>query len=420
MLCVVAYLPSLSLPLLEDDYANIWMAEHYGPVAAAPLMFHDEIARVRATVYWTLYLVWKLFGPAAWAYRASSLILHVLNTWLVYALGLAWARMRGGAFWGAAFFAVHEGHQEAIMWVSGNSEVLQFVFGGAMLLCWMKASQKPAQGWVWRIAGVVAFALALLSKESAFILLALLVLMDPPPGLSKAELRTYAVNLLPFAVLAGVAVLSVAITRSHSFRFSDGSFSLHAPVWLTLPRNFFRVLWIWGVISAAVLLIALLITRASAETLKSAGIALAWIAIGLFPYSFLTYSREIPSRQLYLASAGLAWLFGLAMEKTVKAAKGREWIVALVAAAVLVHNVGYIWVKKQRQFRERAQATEELIQVARQTPGTIWVQCFPQPDSIAEAAMYVALDRIPANLVFTAQDAARAKAAAVFCYRRLH
>ena len=108
------------------------------------------------------------------------------------------------------------------------------------------------------------------------------------------------------------------------------------------------------------------------------------------------------------------------MEKTVKAAKGREWIVALVAAAVLVHNVGYIWVKKQRQFRERAQATEELIQVARQTPGTIWVQCFPQPDSIAEAAMYVALDRIPANLVFTAQDAARAKAAAVFCYRRLH
>ncbi len=415
MLCLLAYVPSLFLPLLEDDYANIWMAEHYGPVAGAPLMFHDGIARVRATVYWTLYLVWKFFRFTPMAYRISSLALHVVNTWLLFGIGLAWVRMRGGAFWAAAFFAVHEGHQEAIMWLSGNSEVLQFAFGGAALLCWMKAASGSGQAWKWRSAGLAAFVLALLSKESAFILVPLFLLVEPPFGRSKADLRKYALHLLPYCLLAGVAVVSVAITRSHSFRFSDGSFSLHAPVWLTLPRNFGRVLWIWGVVSAA----GIFFTKTTAEVRKSAWIAMAWIAIGLFPYSFLTYSPQIPSRQLYLASAGLAFLFGLAAEQAIRAAKNREWMVAAVMLVVLAHNVGYIWIKKQRQFRERAEATEELIQVARQTEGTIWVQCFPQPDSIAEAAMYVALDRIPSRLVFSAEDAARTSPAAVFCFRRI-
>jgi hypothetical protein len=35
------------------------------------------------------------------------------------------------------------------------------------------------------------------------------------------------------------------------------------------------------------------------------------------------------------------------------------WLVAAVILAVVAHNVGYIWIKKQRQFRERAEPTEE-------------------------------------------------------------
>jgi hypothetical protein len=63
---------------------------------------------------------------------------------------------------------------------------------------------------------------------------------------------------------------------------------------------------------------------------------------------------------------------------------------------------------------------EELIQAARETDGPLWVQCFPRHPSIAEAAIFVALDRYPSNLLFTPEQAAQHKPAATFCYGRVN
>ncbi len=204
--------------------------------------------------------------------------------------------------------------------------------------------------WVLRVAGrLVLFVLALLSKESAFILVPLFALVALDLNF-KQDWRKYAAHLLPYCALALVAMVSVALTRSHSFRFSDGSFSLHAPVWLTLPRNFFRVLWIWGVFSGALIFL----TSAVVSLRRSAVFAFAWIAIALIPYSFLTYSPQIPSRQLYLASVGLSFLFGLGVACLRALLAGlsgrhhsRSGCTAALLVAVLAHNLGYIWIKKQ-------------------------------------------------------------------------
>ena len=109
-------------------------------------------------------------------------------------------------------------------------------------------------------------------------------------------------------------------------------------------------------------------------------LALAWIGIALVPYSFLTYSTQIPSRQVYLASAGLALLVGLALARY----QGHR-IAAVVFALMLLHNTVYLWTKKRAQFVERAAPTEQLIRFARRTPGAIWVQCFPLAAITAEA-----------------------------------
>jgi hypothetical protein len=413
-LCVLTYTPSLFLPLLEDDYHIIWTAQHYGSGDGLPAMFHDDVERLRATVYWTTYLIWKFFRFTPLAFRMSNVILHIADTWLLYAIGLAWLRMRSAAFWAAAFFAVYEGHQEAIMWFSGNNELLLFLFGGGSLLYWIKAASQPRHQWLLRGASLLLFTLALLSKESAYIFLPLFLLTTPE------NWRRNLAHLLPYGALAAVMIASVLMTRGHSFRFTDGSFSLHAPVWLTLPRNFGRVMWFWGLLSAAVIFL----TRTAAPLRKSALFAMAWIGIALIPYSFLTYSTQISSRQLYLASVGLSFLFGLAMVHFRELASNRTkispaWIAAMVMFVVVAHNAGYIWVKKQRQFRERAEPFEELIQAARQTDGPLWVQCFPRHPSIAEAAIYVALNRYPSNLLFTPEQVAEHKPAATFCYQQL-
>jgi hypothetical protein len=364
LLCVVAYAPALNIPLLEDDYPNISLALVYGPPSGLSSLFHDGVSRSRATSYWVFFAVWRVANLNPVVYHAVSLLLHIVNTWLVFWIAMAWPLMRPGALWAAAFFAVHEGHQEAVMWFSAINELLMFAFGAAALLCWMHK---------WRLAGIMLFALALLSKESAVIFLPLFLLTEP-----VNEWRRAMVRLIPYAVLAAIAVASVVSTRAYSFRFSDGSFSAHAPFWITWPRSYFRLLWIWGFIAGA-----LLLWRKHRVSLLP---SLVWIGVSLVPYSFLTYSTEIPSRQVYLASVGLALLFGLAIAQMPR----RSWIAAVIAL-MLIHNVAYLWTKKRGQFLERAAPTEQLIELARRTDGLIRVRCFPRSMSIAEEAVRLAI-----------------------------
>ena len=189
--------------------------------------------------------------------------------------------------------------------------------------------------------GLVLFGLALISKESAVIFLPLYWLFAWAIDRRRSWRRSVLSPKYCYAVLAAVVTGSIFLTRDSSFRFADGSFSLHAPFWITWPRGIFRVLWIWGWISAAIVWF-----RGDGEQRRSAALAVAWIAVALVPYSFLTYSTAIPSRQTYVATVGLCMLFGLAVDTFTR----RDAAMALVAA-MLVHNVGILWVKKRAQFR---------------------------------------------------------------------
>jgi hypothetical protein len=247
---------------------------------------------------------------------------------------------------------------------------------------------------------VVLFALALLSKESAIFLLPLFVLAVEPE-----QWRRRLPRLAPHLVLVLLALVSIAQSRSNSFRFTDGSFSLHAPFWITWPHSFARLLWIWGWPAVLVLFLS-----GGRRFRRGALAALAWIGTALVPYSFLTYSTQIPSRQVYLASAGLALLVGLALAKY----EGRR-IAAALFALMLLHNTVYLWTKKRAQFVERAAPTDQLIRFARRTPGAIWVQCFPLSAFTAGETLRLATGRSPSDLVWSS-GAARERSAAAFCY----
>ena len=130
------------------------------------------------------------------------------------------------------------------------------------------------------------------------------------------------------------------------------------------------------------------------------------------PTVFLTYSTAIPSRQTYLATVGLCVLFGLAVDTF-----NRRDAVAAIVAAMLVHNVGILWVKKRAQFVERAEPTERLIALARKTDGPIWVQCFPRTDWIAKEAVHLGAGKPESVLVWSEAEAKARGAATVFCFK---
>jgi hypothetical protein len=396
---MLAYTPSLAIPLMEDDFPNL--SQTIGSSLATTLS--DPIFRVRATSYGLMWLLWRCAGLAPLAYHVASLLLHIANTWLLYGVCLAWPRMRAAGFWAAGFFALAEGHQEAIMWFSAVNELWLFFFGMAALACFLR--RRTA-------AGLVLFALALVSKESAAAVLLLFLLVTPLDDWRRRFFGSV-VRLAPYGLLAAAVVASIFATRAYSFRFSDGSFSLHAPFWLTWPHSYFRILWIWGLAAGAAILAA-----RDVELRRSALVALAWIGLALAPYSLLTYSTAIPSRQTYLASAGLAMLFGLAMAWWWERLRARRAWMAAVIVLVVAHNVGYLWFKKRPQFVSRAEPTRQLIALARSTPGPIWVRCYPGIDYSAEEAVQLAAGYAPGNLIWTREEAERRHATVEFCFEK--
>jgi hypothetical protein len=402
VLAFLAYAPSLNIQLIADDYPNLSQARSWGAPDGMTTLLGDAQFRLRSTSYWVMCALWNAAGMNPPVYHTASLFLHICNTWLVLALGRAWPPMRTGAFFAAAFFAVHEGHQEAVMWFSAINELLMFFFGLAALACWARDCAAERPSWKLSASGVALFGLALLSKESAVVLLPLFLLIAAPRQWRR---------LWPHAVLCALAVASIVASRGNSFRFTDGSFSLSAPFWITWPQSLMRLLWIWGWPTLALIFFA-----AARDSKRTAAITLAWMALALLPYSFLTYSTRIPSRQTYLASAGLALLFGVAAARWRDVWPHRRRLAAAVFALVLVHNIAYLWTKKRAQFLERAAPTDQLLALARRTDAPIFVQCFPLPGIVAEEAVRLAANRSPDTLLWSAAAAQSRPGAVAFCY----
>jgi hypothetical protein len=401
-LAILAYLPLFTQPLLQDDYPNIEQARLFGPPSGWGDMLQHPVFRYRVTFWLLTSWIDALFGPSARAFYAASIALHVLAVWILYALG-AWRavgwRVSAAA---AAFFAVYEGHQEAVMWYSASCETLAFVFGALSLLCWIHFIERGNKRWY---AGALAsFVLALATKESAVVFAPLLLL--PLWGAVRKRLLAW----MPFAALAlGDAALIFA-NKTQSFRFQDGSFSLHAPFWITWPVSYGRLLWPWGFTALA--LLALLGFRRYRGLI---GIAALWMGAALAPYSFLTYMHRIPSRQTYLASAGLAWIAGAAFcALHARLRRHRRAALALLVVGVLGVNIAYLWTKKRHQFLERAAPTEALIALANRTRGPIFMRCYSDPAIIADAAVRLRANQPAPTLIWNPTD--RAQSAAEFCW----
>jgi len=388
------------LPLISDDYLAVHLSRRYGPVDGWQSLASDALYRCRATSLLITHWLDQWWGPNAIAFRLSSLLIHILNTLLIYALG-SW-RLVGWrvAFCAAAFFAVYEGHQEAIVWFSALPELLVFLFGVLAFLAWLAWLRRPERIWLYA-ASLACFLLALFSKESAVVAGPLMLVplwLDP-----RLDRRRALLGAIPFAVAGIFYTGLIFATRDAHLHFHDGTFSLAAPFWITLRNSFGRLFWFWGFLALLVLL------RRRASRLRPLLVfAGAWMLLGFLPYSFLTYMPRVPSRHTYLASAGLAVVVAAGLLAWRRSQ--RPWAVATLAFVVVAHNCGYLWTVKRAQYAERAAPTEELLRVVARTDGPVLVQSFPLPAEVAELAVEIGAGKPRSILLFDANVAQLAQA----------
>jgi hypothetical protein len=268
-------------------------------------------------------------------FHAVGLALHAVVVVIVFVLLRRWASTWPAAA-GAALFAVHPVHVEAVANVVGQAELLAAVFTLAACLLyrrWLDA-ETPGTRIAWMLGVAVAYALGLGSKEIAVTLPALVTLI------TIAERRPVKTALPVLAVLGGVlmAMLALRLEVVGSLRGEVtapelAGLSYVSRVWtgLSLWPDYARLLVapvelsadygpavrfpatgpdVLGVFGALILAIATGVAWRLRVRAPLAAIGLAWFLIVILPVSHLIVPAGVmlAERTLYLPSVGLAFV----------------------------------------------------------------------------------------------------------------
>ena len=124
----------------------------------------------------SLAIEYALVKEQTWLYHLDNLILHTLNSWLVFKL----IQKLNGSFWVAFFtgalFAIHPLHVESVAWAAERKDVLYTIF--LLLSLWYYIKFDETQDKKWYAVSILLFWASCLSKGMAVVLPALLIITD--------------------------------------------------------------------------------------------------------------------------------------------------------------------------------------------------------------------------------------------------
>ena len=184
-LTFAVYIPTLRYQFVHDDRGQIVENPAIHTWSSVPTYFTSHVwAGVMPNewinYYRPFFLFWvrvneAIFGDHAWGWHLTTILAHVLTTLLLYLLAL---RLRTGhdvALLASLIFGLHPAHIEAVAWISGVNEPLLGIFLLGSFLAYLK--MEPGDGITskWSLISLLLYASALLMKENALSLPALLL-----------------------------------------------------------------------------------------------------------------------------------------------------------------------------------------------------------------------------------------------------
>jgi len=193
IVALAVYAGALANGFAYDDIAVIANDERIRSFDAGTIFTRGywqdaDLSLYRPLTTLSFALDWSLApGSAAW-FHFTNLLLHAAASVLAF---LVLARLFGtaGALAGGLVFALHPVHVEAVANVVGRAELLSSIFAFAACLLWLRpgatsdpGGRAPAPGALHAAAIAACVLLAMLAKESAVMIPALLVLVDAATG----------------------------------------------------------------------------------------------------------------------------------------------------------------------------------------------------------------------------------------------
>lgn len=353
-----------------------------------------------------------VWGLRPFGFRLTNLILHAVCCLLVLGLAREEGASAAAALAAAALFAAHPVHVESVAWISGRTDLLCAAFAlGAFAL----HRSDPAAGAfsASRVGSAALFLLALLSKEMAATLPALVALdVVAAPGRLGVRVRAAARAALPYVVVLAVFLLlrqrAITAEAEPLLRLSPSAFATTAT--FVLARYATLLLVPIGLDAHypyapfaspghAVVLVSFLMLATIAygvafawKRSPRASFAILWILVTLLPV--LAFGRFgdviMADRFLYIPSVGAALLFACGVDALigVRLSLGRQLGLATAAAIPLVLIPlciarASLWENDLRLFSRMAETSPDSAMV-RSNLGLAWFREGNMERAIAE------------------------------------
>lgn len=169
LLAVSLYWPSLFNGFVWDDI-NLIVNNSFlqGAKDVTSLTSSDNVLRMRPLYSLSLYLDYHIWGLRPFGYHFENIVLHGLNTVLLYLL-LSRLFSKKLSIVASLIFAVHAVNSEAVDWILNRSGLLSTLFSLISLNLYFSA-RKTGYRIQFYLASLVFYIFAILTKEAAVIL----------------------------------------------------------------------------------------------------------------------------------------------------------------------------------------------------------------------------------------------------------
>jgi hypothetical protein len=350
VLAAVSYINTLGFAFVYDDLPQLVSNPRVHSWEHAPRLFVEQVwnqslLQGTGNYYRPIFELWlliqySLFGLHPWAYHLVNVLLHMAVVGLAYLLFRRLTGDRLTASMGTVIFAVHPTHIESVAWISGVTDPLCALFVLGSFLAYMRArdaGSSTGDRIAWQVAALALYALAMMSKETAIVVPALLVAYEWLLA-RQDSLAARVRRVTPFVVITG-AYLLVRHWVLFGFMHPE-AYSLKS-ILLTLPR----VLWfythqlVWPVglsvfydtpfvdrpglwdfylpiVGVAVLAVAVgWLAKQSRPAAFGAGWMLAMLAPAIVGMYVFIPEELVHDRYLYLPSIGFALMAAVALRR---------------------------------------------------------------------------------------------------------
>jgi hypothetical protein len=357
---VAGFCRAIDVYFLADDFVLVSRANAFHWAKMRELWTTAEAAAFfRPMIHVTMAATahWAHFDPRLW--RLNAILLHGLNSVLVFAVAARLGLSRNAALFAGALCAIHGCLPESVVWIAGWFGTLSTFFVLCALVLFLEHLRPEGRARLcWGIASFASMTLALLSKETAYVfpLIAVLAAWDRGalrrawPVLTAFFGGALAVFAYRWTLLGGIGGY-VDLNSGGLLLMKLGLIpvlrSLLLRLWAVLffPINWSKEPELWLGLLTAAYVAAMVWLACSRGKSRSLLFPASFVLLGaLPPLEQLLIGPDLQkSRELYLPLAGFCLLLGGAADRLRPRA---AWIVPVIIVgfnfAALQHNIT-IW-----------------------------------------------------------------------------